>query len=86
MENPMSKQPADKFSEGNVHVAIWENEGPKGAFRAATFQLRYKDKDSGEWKTGNSFGPRDLESLEKAAHEAHMRLTKKPAQTQKPAA
>jgi hypothetical protein len=43
----MSKQPVDKFTEGNVHVAIWENDGPRGAFRSATIQLRYKDKDSG---------------------------------------
>lgn len=74
----MSK-PIETLREGNVNAAIFENEGPRGAFRTATIQLRYKDKESGEWKTGNSFGPKDLESLEKIAKEARQRLTKKTA-------
>ena len=45
-------QPVDKFTDGSVHVSIFENDGPKGAFRAATIQLRYKDKNDDEWKTG----------------------------------
>jgi hypothetical protein len=69
----MSEQPIYEFQEGNVHVAIWKNEGPKGAFRSATVQLRYIDR-AGDWQTGTSYGQRDLESLEKAAHEARERL------------
>jgi hypothetical protein len=57
-----------------VHVSIWENEGIKGAFRTASFQLRYKDKQTDEWQTGASYGPSDLEQLERAAKEARTRI------------
>jgi hypothetical protein len=76
----MSK-PVDKFSEGPVSVAIFENQGPNGAFRTATIQLRYKDAKSGGWKTGTSYGAKDLEALEKAAHEARARLKGKAPDT-----
>jgi hypothetical protein len=66
------RQPVDKFTDGHVQVSIWENEGVKGAFRAATIQLRYKDGN--DWKTGTSYGPTDLEHLETAAREARRRI------------
>jgi hypothetical protein len=58
-------------------VSIFQNDSPKGAFKTATIQLCYKDKSIGEWKTGNSFGAKDLENLEKAAAEARKRITGK---------
>lgn len=66
-------QPVEKFSDGSVHVSIFENDGPKGAFRTATIQLRYKDKN-GDWQTGNSFSLGDLKHLERAATEARSRI------------
>lgn len=69
------RQPVDKFTDGHVHVSIWENEGVKGAFRAATVQLRYKDEKKG-WQTGASYGVTDLEHLESAAREAGLRIKK----------
>ena len=68
-----NKKPVDKFTDGRVHVSIWENSGIKGAFRAATFQLRYKDQEDG-WQTGKSFGASDLKHLENAAREARTRI------------
>jgi hypothetical protein len=67
---PSGKKPVDKFHDGPVHVSIWENTGSKGAFRAATVQLRYKDDKSGEWRDGTSYGVYDLKHLETAAAEA----------------
>jgi hypothetical protein len=64
-----ARKPVDKFTDGRVHVSIWENSGVKGAFRTATFQLRYKDSNE-EWQTGHSFGAFDLKYLENAAREA----------------
>jgi len=72
--NTSPRQPVDKFTEGHIHVSIWENQGVKGAFRSATIQLRYKDGD--EWKTGSSYGPVDLKHLESAAKEARTRIEK----------
>jgi hypothetical protein len=70
-DNP--KQPVEKFRDGRVHVSIWENTGIRGAFRAATFQLRYKDAEKG-WQTGQSYGASDLLHLESAAKEARTRI------------
>jgi hypothetical protein len=61
-----SRKPVERFHDGPVHLSIWENEGVKGAFRTATFQLRYKDKEKDEWHTGTSYGLSDLEHLERA--------------------
>jgi hypothetical protein len=70
---PQHQRPVEKFNVHSVHVSIWENEGVKGAFRSATFQLRYKDGND-QWQTGNSFGTSDLEDLARAATEARSRI------------
>jgi hypothetical protein len=67
------RKPADKFHEGPVHVSIWENEGPKGAFRTASFELRYKNKQE-QWQTSHSYGSADLKYVENAAREARTRI------------
>ena len=66
------RKPADKFHEGPVHVSIWENDGPKGAFRTASFEIRYKKQD--QWQTSHSYGATDLKRLETAAKEARTRI------------
>jgi len=68
-----ARAPVDKFTDGPVQVSIWQNDGPKGAFRAATVQLRYRDPKKG-WQTSTSYGPKDLEHLESAAREARTRI------------
>ena len=68
-----SKKPVEKFTDGPVHVSIWENQGVKGAFRTASIELRYKD-DKEQWKTGHSYGASDLKHLECAAREARSRI------------
>jgi len=69
--NP-GRKPADKFHEGPVHVSIWENTGPKGAFRTASFEIRYKKAD--QWQTSHSYGAGDLKHMETAAKEARTRI------------
>jgi hypothetical protein len=69
----VDRRPIDKFVNGPIHVSIWENLGPKGAFRVATLQLRYKDENKG-WTTGKSYGASDLQHLELAAREARLRI------------
>lgn len=68
-----ARKPVEKFHDGPVHVSIWQNDGVKGAFRTATFQLRYKDANE-EWQTGTSYGVSDLKHLESAAKEARERI------------
>ena len=68
-----SRKPIDKFHDGSVHVSIWENAGPKGAFRTASFELRYRDKQE-QWQTSHSYSVSDLKHLEAAAKEARTRI------------
>jgi hypothetical protein len=68
-----ARKPVDKFHEGPVHVSIWENKGPKSAFRIASFELRYRDKEQ-QWQTAHSYGVSDLKYLENAAREARTRI------------
>lgn len=82
------RKPVEKFHEGPVHVSIWENTGPNGAFRTASFQLRYKDRDE-QWQTSHSYSASDLRHLESAAGEARSRIERwqqqnKPRQTSTP--
>lgn len=66
-------KPVERFHEGSVHVSIWEKSGPKGLFRTASFQLRYRDEE--EWRTSTSYGLSDIANLEKAAREARARIS-----------
>jgi len=70
--NP-GRKPVDKFHEGPVHVSIWENDGPRGAFRTASFELRYRNKQE-QWQTSHSYGAADLKHMENAAMEARARI------------
>jgi len=69
------QKPVDKFRDGPVHASIWENQGPKGAFRTASFELRYKDSQD-QWQSGHSYNDSALLHLEKAASEARSRIEK----------
>lgn len=74
-DQPSGKKPVDKFHDGPVHVSIWEKDGVKGAFRTASFQLRYRDQQQ-QWQTSYSYGVSDLKHLETAAAEARARIEK----------
>src|SRR5882757_3577259 len=60
------QKPVEKFRDGPVHVSIWENEGAKGAFRTASFELRYRDGED-QWQSGRSYTSSNLLHLESAA-------------------
>ena len=69
---PASNKPVDKFREGRVHVSIWENSGVNGAFRTASFEIRFKKGSA--WQSGASYGVDDLAYLELAARQARTRI------------
>lgn len=56
--------PVAKFKAGQVSAALWENtiqaRGGTVKMLKATVQRRYKDKDSGEWKSSMSFGRNEI--------------------------
>jgi hypothetical protein len=53
----------------NIKATIWQNVSEKGPFFATTSSRLFKDQ-SGEWRTGTSFGLNDLEALLTVAREA----------------
>ncbi|MCP4610967.1 MAG: hypothetical protein GY845_19850 [Planctomycetes bacterium] len=58
------QQPVAKFRAGQVSSALWENDiqvrGGTVKILKATVQRRYKDKDSGEWKSSMSFSRNEI--------------------------
>ena len=58
------QQPVAKFRAGQVASALWENDiqvrGGTVKILKATVQRRYKDKDSGEWKSSMSFSRNEI--------------------------
>jgi hypothetical protein len=56
--------PAAKFRAGQVSAALWQNDiqvrGQTVKVLKATVQRRYKDKDSGEWKSSMSFSRNEI--------------------------
>ena len=58
------QQPVAKFRAGQVASALWENDiqvrGGTVKILKATVQRRYKDKDSGEWKSSTSFSRNEI--------------------------
>jgi len=56
--------PVAKFKAGQVASALWQNtiqaRGGTVKVLKATVQRRYKDKDSGEWKSSMSFSRNEI--------------------------
>ena len=56
--------PIAKFKAGSVQAAIWQNEVPVNGkmvpILKASVQRRYKDKNSGEWKSSASFSRNEI--------------------------
>jgi len=60
----VGQAPVAKFKAGQVSSALWENSiqvrgGPVKILKA-TVQRRYKDKESGEWKSSMSFSRNEI--------------------------
>ena len=68
-------QPVKRLHVGTVQASIWENKGEKGPFYTATIQNSFQDA-AGKWHTSNSYGPRDLVHLAKAALLADSEIVK----------
>ena len=74
-ESRGGRQPVEKFSDGPVHVSIFQNPSSKGDFRTANIQVRYKDKE-GEFQTSHSYSAAVLKHLASASIEAAERISK----------
>jgi hypothetical protein len=59
--------PKEKWKEGGVEVACWENDRGQTSY---SIGKRYKDKNSGEWKDSTRFFKEDLQKLMKCLTQA----------------
>jgi len=60
-----SRMPVKSFKSGALQVAIWENEkqmpdGQIQRFQTVSFDRRYRDPKSGEWKSTSQLRVNDL--------------------------
>lgn len=65
-------RPVHEIRLGFIKASIWENNvGDKTTRHNVTLSRFYKDKESDQWKTAESFGRDDLLLVAKAADLAH---------------
>jgi hypothetical protein len=67
-------KPHEHLTIGAVRAAIWANQTQHGPMFTATFQRRWKDAGTGEWKTSTSYGRTELLQLAKLADRVHSRI------------
>ena len=79
----MSK-PIEVIRVGAVNVSIFENivmkDGKTLTIPKAVFQVRYKDKTTGEWKSTSSLSVNDIPKAINALEQAYKYLTEKSSQ------
>jgi hypothetical protein len=63
-------QPAHKFRDGALQVAIWRNPGEKGNWYSVIPSRSYKKGDDA-WKETDSLGSDDLLAMSKLLSQAH---------------
>jgi len=51
--------PEKKFKAGPIAVAVWRNQGEKGAYYSVSFEKRYKT-DKEEWRSTKTLSMNDL--------------------------
>lgn len=64
-EQRQTNGPIKSLRSGAIQVAIWENEtlgqdGQPRSYQTVSFERRYKDPKSGEWKNTNQLRINDL--------------------------
>jgi hypothetical protein len=64
-------RPVQEIRLGFVKASIWENQVGEAKRYNVTVTRIYKEKESDQWKTTESFGRDDLLLLAKAADRAH---------------
>lgn len=74
-------KPQETIRVGAVNVSIFENtivkDGKMLKIPKAVFQVRYKDKKDGEWKSTNSLSVNDIPKAINALQKAYQFLTEK---------
>ena len=67
--------PVKKYQSGAINLAIWENKAQTAngerTFYSVTFDRRYKDNKTDEWKSTNSLRENDIPKLKMLLDKAY---------------
>ena len=66
--------PIDHVRLGSISAAIWSNPTENGPRYGVTIERLYRDPQSGDWRSSQTFGRDDLLVLAKVADRAHTRI------------
>ena len=81
-------KPKEVIRVGAVNVSIFENtiakDGKILSIPKVVFQVRYKDKKTGEWKSTTSLSVNDIPKAINALQRAYQILTEKSQKDEKP--
>ncbi|MEO0632331.1 MAG: hypothetical protein AAFY46_16630 [Planctomycetota bacterium] len=68
-------KPIDTIRLGALNAAIWKNDAAdKPPWYNVTLERRYRDQQSGEWKSTQTFGRDDMLPLAKLLDMTHTRI------------
>ncbi len=74
----MANQPEKKINAGAIQVSVWKNQtqkdGKTSEYKTVSFDRRYKDKQTGEWKSTNSLRVNDIPKAITALTKAYEHL------------
>ena len=73
-EPQASNRPAAKLRMGRLEASIWENAGERGITHSVTFERRYRDPETGEWKSSHSYRAEELFMLSALATDAGKKI------------
>ena len=69
------KQPEKKIRAGPIAIAIWRNKSGNGdSFYSVSFEKRFKQEGSDEWRSTNSLNKNDIPKAILALQEAYKYL------------
>ena len=70
-----ANKPVSRVRVGQIEASIWRNEGRNGSYHTVSFERRFKDAGSGDWRSLKSFRASDLLNLAVAGFQAYQQLS-----------
>lgn len=65
MSDEKNNAPLQRIPDGNIVAKIWEQSGPQGSFPTVTIERVFKNDETQEWGTSNSYNREEALKLEK---------------------
>lgn len=76
MSEEKKKASLQRISDGGITAKIWEQKGPNGSFPTVSIERVYKNEQTQEWGTSNSYSRDEALRLEKFMSEVNDQVSK----------